>query len=149
MCIVHATWVYTTKCGCCGQQFFLSYTVLSIPSLHLYSVHCSGLVHWSLLASLDVENLILVLTLVLLEQKVVFHSGRPALLTAVGEAIKSVLFPLKWQCTDIPMCPLSLATYIQAPVPFIIGIDSRYMMMAEEFPDDVAFVDLDANAMKW
>ena len=116
---------------------------------HLYSVYCSDLVHWSLLASLDVENLILVLTLVLLEQKVVFHSGRPALLTAVGEAIKSVLFPLKWQCTDIPMCPLSLATYIQAPVPFIIGIDSRYMMMAEEFPDDVAFVDLDTNTMKW
>ena len=55
--------------------------LLTISSLHLYSVHCSGLVHWSLLASLDVENLILVLTLVLLEQKVVFHSGRPALLT--------------------------------------------------------------------
>ena len=149
MCTVHATWVYTTKCGHCGQQSFLSYTVLSISSPHLYSVYCSGLVHWSLLASLDVENLILVLTLVLLEQKVVFHSGRPALLTAVGEAIKSILFPLKWQCTDIPMCPLSLANYIQAPVPFIIGIDSRYMMMSEEFPDDVAFVDLDANTMKW
>ena len=67
----------------------------------------------------------------------------------VGEAIKSVLFPLKWQCTDIPMCPLSLATYIQAPVPFIIGIDSRYMMMAEEFPDDVAFVDLVCMFVIW
>jgi hypothetical protein len=107
-----------------------------------------GLVHWSLLVSLDVDNLLNVLTLVLLEQKVVFHSSRPALLTAVGEAIKSVLFPLKWQCTDIPMCPLSLATYIQAPVPFIIGIDSRYMWMADEFPEDVTFIDLDTNAMK-
>ena len=94
VCTVHTTLVYTTKCGRCGQQSSLSYTVLSISSSHLYSVHCSGLVHWSLLASLDVENLILVLMLVLLEQKVVFHSGRPTLLTAVGEAIKSVLHVL-------------------------------------------------------
>ena len=108
----------------------------------------SGLVHWSLLVSLDVYNLLRLITLVLLEQKVVVHSSRPALLTAVGEAICSILFPLSWQCCYIPMCPLALATYIQAPVPFIIGIDSRYTMMAEDVPDDVTFVDLDKNNIK-
>ena len=57
----------------------------------------------------------------LLEQKIVLHSSRPALLTAVGEALRSILFPLQWQCTYIPMCPLAFASYLQAPVPYIIG----------------------------
>ena len=129
-------------------SLFLSLPFPLLPSPPLPSPN-RGAVHWSLLVSLDVNNLIQVLTMVLLEQKVVLHSARPALLTAVGEALCSVLFPLSWQCSYIPMCPLSLATYIEAPVPFIMGIDSRYMLMADDLPDDVAFIDLDANIVKW
>lgn len=77
--------------------------------------------HWTLLTCLDVDNCILLIQLVLLEQKIVLHSARPALLTSVGEALRSVLFPLQWKCTYIPMCPLAFCSYLQAPVPFIIG----------------------------
>ena len=67
--------------------------------------------------------------LVLLEQKIVLHSTRPALLTSVGEALRSVLFPLQWQCTYIPMCPLAFSSYLQAPVPFIIGKITDYTIV--------------------
>lgn len=77
--------------------------------------------HWSLLSALDAENSALLLSVLLLEQRIVLHSSRPALLTCVGEALRSVLFPLSWQCTYIPMCPLAFASYMQAPIPFIIG----------------------------
>ena len=77
--------------------------------------------HWTILTCLDVEHCITLLHLTLLEQKVVLHSYRPALLTSGGEAIRSILFPLQWQCTYIPMCPLAFASYLQAPVPFLIG----------------------------
>ena len=77
--------------------------------------------HWTLLACLDPAHCATLLHLMLLEQKIVLHSSRPALLTAVGEALRSILFPLQWQCTYIPMCPLAFASYLQAPVPYIIG----------------------------
>ena len=77
--------------------------------------------HWSLLASLDADNCVTLLSLLLLEQKLVLHSSRPALLTCMGEAMRSILFPFSWQCTYIPMCPLAFSSYMQAPVPFIIG----------------------------
>lgn len=31
---------------------------------------------------------------------------RPDTLTAVSEAVSSLLFPFKWQCPYIPLCPL-------------------------------------------
>ena len=78
--------------------------------------------HWTLLTCLDVDNCISLIRLILLEQKIVLHSSKPALLTTIGEALRSVLFPLQWKCTYIPMCPLAFSSYLQAPVPFIIGI---------------------------
>lgn len=102
--------------------------------------------HWTLLTCLSIEHCITLLHLVLLEQKIVLHSSRPALLTGVGEAIRSILFPLQWQCTYIPMCPLAFSSYLQAPVPFIIGMDSRYFD-SYVAPAGVCVIDLDVNTV--
>jgi hypothetical protein len=82
--------------------------------------------------------------LALLEQKIVLHSSQSALLTSVGEALRSILFPLQWKCSYIPMCPLAFCSYLQAPVPYIIGMDSRYFN-SYSAPNDVCVVDLDIN----
>ena len=92
-----------------------------IPPSLMPSLCPSVSTHWSLLFSLNADNCLSLLTLLLLEQKVVLHSSRPALLTCVGEALRSILFPFSWQCTYIPLCPLAFSSYMQAPVPFIIG----------------------------
>lgn len=59
-----------------------------------------------LLLNLGSENCLLVLLLALTEQKILIHSLRPDTLTAVAEAVSSLLFPFKWQCPYIPLCPL-------------------------------------------
>lgn len=59
-----------------------------------------------LLFNLGPENSLLLLLLALTEQKILIHSLRPDTLTAVGEAVSSLLFPFKWQCPYIPLCPL-------------------------------------------
>lgn len=63
--------------------------------------------------------------LALLEQKILVHSLRPWLLTAVAESVCALMFPFHWQCPYIPQCPLSLAGVLHAPLPFIAGVDSR------------------------
>lgn len=59
-----------------------------------------------LLLNLGSENCLQVLLLALTEQKILIHSLRPDTLTAVAEAVSSFLFPFKWQCPYIPLCPL-------------------------------------------
>ncbi|XP_037914739.1 DENN domain-containing protein Crag isoform X2 [Hermetia illucens] len=97
-----------------------------------------------LLSNLGAENCLHVLLLVLTEQKILIHSLRPATLTAVAEAVVTLLFPFKWQCPYIPLCPLGLAEVLHAPVPYLIGVDSRFFDLYEP-PQDVTCIDLDTN----
>lgn len=56
------------------------------------------------------------------------------------------IFPFKWQCPYIPLCPLGLSDVLNAPVPFLIGVDSRFFDMYDP-PADVSCVDLDTNTI--
>ncbi|KAH8373254.1 hypothetical protein KR009_008873 [Drosophila setifemur] len=104
----------------------------------------SGAGFYMLLQNLGTDNCLHVLLLALTEQKILIHSLRPATLTAVAEAIVSLLFPFKWQCPYIPLCPLGLAEVLHAPLPYLIGVDSRFFDLYEP-PTDVTCIDLDTN----
>ncbi|XP_055548391.1 DENN domain-containing protein Crag isoform X1 [Wyeomyia smithii] len=104
----------------------------------------SGAGFRQLLSNLGAENCLHVLLLVMTEQKILIHSLRPVILTAVAEAVSSFLFPFKWQCPYIPLCPLGLAEVLHAPLPYLIGVDSRFFDLYEP-PSDVTCVDLDTN----
>ncbi|XP_036319544.1 DENN domain-containing protein Crag isoform X3 [Rhagoletis pomonella] len=106
----------------------------------------SGAGFHMLLQNLGTDNCLHVLLLALTEQKLLIHSLRPATLTAVGEAIVSLLFPFKWQCPYIPLCPLGLAEVLHAPLPYLIGVDSRFFDLYEP-PQDVTCIDLDTNTI--
>ncbi|KAG5889364.1 hypothetical protein JTB14_009157 [Gonioctena quinquepunctata] len=97
-----------------------------------------------LLINLGPENCLQVLLLMLSEQKVLIHSLRPDTLTSVAEAVSTMLFPFKWQCPYIPLCPLGLVEVLHAPLPFLIGVDSRYFDLYDP-PPDVSCIDLDTN----
>ncbi|KAM8794440.1 DENN domain-containing protein 4B [Eudromia elegans] len=106
----------------------------------------SGASFLTLLQNLGPENTVTLLVAVLTEQKLLIHSLRPDVLTSVGEALVSMIFPLRWQCPYIPLCPLTLADVLCAPVPFIVGIHSSYFDLYDP-PKDVIFVDLDTNTI--
>ncbi|XP_066252860.1 DENN domain-containing protein Crag isoform X1 [Euwallacea similis] len=97
-----------------------------------------------LLLNLGSENCLQVLLLALTEQKILIHSLRPDVLTSVAEAVSSLLFPFKWQCPYIPLCPLGLVEVLHAPLPFLIGVDSRFFDLYDP-PPDVSCIDLDTN----
>ncbi|XP_012383334.2 DENN domain-containing protein 4C isoform X5 [Dasypus novemcinctus] len=104
----------------------------------------SGANFSTLLMNLGPENCATLLLFVLLESKILLHSLRPAVLTGVAEAVVAMIFPFQWQCPYIPLCPLSLAAVLSAPVPFIVGVDSRYFDLHDP-PQDVVCIDLDTN----
>lgn len=106
----------------------------------------TGASFFLLLKTLGVENTMNVLVFGLSEQKILLHTLVPSLLTSVTEAITAMLFPFHWQCPYVPVCPLSLHGILNAPLPFIVGIDSRSF---DKFspPDDVICIDLDAKSI--
>ncbi|XP_059690181.1 DENN domain-containing protein 4C isoform X5 [Gavia stellata] len=104
----------------------------------------SGANFSTLLMNLGPENCATLLLFVLLEGKILLHSLRPAVLTGVAEAVAAMIFPFQWQCPYIPLCPLSLAAVLSAPVPFIVGVDSRYFDLYDP-PQDIVCIDLDTN----
>ena len=86
------------------------------------------------------------LLLALTEQKILVHSLHPDVVTAVCEAIMQIIFPFYWQCPYIPLCPIGMCDYLSAPLPFVMGLDSRFFDLYDQ-PNDVNAVDLDTNTI--
>ncbi|KAG9509508.1 DENN domain-containing protein 4C, partial [Fragariocoptes setiger] len=97
-----------------------------------------------LLRTIGSENCLNLLLFGLSEQKILLHSLRPHALTGAAEAITAMLFPFHWQCPYVPLCPLSLCGVLNAPLPFIVGIDSSCFDLNTP-PPDVVCVDLDTK----
>ncbi|XP_037068217.1 LOW QUALITY PROTEIN: C-myc promoter-binding protein-like [Pollicipes pollicipes] len=106
----------------------------------------SGASFCKLLKNLGPDNSLLVLLFSLTEQKLLLHSLRPDVRTRVAEAVSLMIFPCVWQCPYIPLCPLGLADILSAPLPFLVGLDSRYFDMYDP-PPEVTCVDLDTNTI--
>jgi hypothetical protein len=57
-----------------------------------------------------------------------------------------IIFPFYWQCPYILPLPLVMSDYLSAPLPFVIGLDSRFFDLYDQ-PTDVNAVDLDTNTI--
>ncbi|CAG5134892.1 unnamed protein product [Candidula unifasciata] len=107
----------------------------------------SGASFITMLRNLGPELTMNLLLFVLLESKILLHSLRPTVLTEVAEAVSTMIFPLHWQCPYIPLCPLGLSDVLNAPCPFIVGVDSRYFDLYDP-PPDIICVDLDTDRIQ-
>lgn len=94
-------------------------------------------------------SLALLFVTALLEQKIIFSSGRRSLLHAASVGLANLLRPLKWSHLLVPMVPGSLANdLIQYPAPFILGVpseDADSIDLLGNLPRDVTLVDLDVG----
>ncbi|XP_033107544.1 DENN domain-containing protein 4B-like isoform X2 [Anneissia japonica] len=124
----------------------LAHDKLILTQPRMTAIPLSGASFCALLRNLGPDNCMNLLVYALLEHKILLHSLRPALLTSVSEAVSKVIFPFVWQCPYIPLCPLTLCGVLCAPLPFIVGVDSRYFD-SYEAPSDVTCIDIDTNSL--
>ncbi|CAF3470942.1 unnamed protein product [Rotaria sp. Silwood1] len=100
---------------------------------------------------LGVDLCIRVLTLIMLENKVVFQSRDYNALTMSVLAFVALLYPLEYMFPVIPLLPTCMTGAEQLlliPTPFIIGVPASffpYKGMPIKKLDDTWIVDLDAN----
>lgn len=100
-----------------------------------------------LFASLSVGNILIVSGCLMQETRVALLSSHYSLLTPVAEALLSLLFPFEWQGMYIPIMPFAMLDILDAPVPFLVGLHSRYLtdVPKKHRPKGVVFVNLDTD----
>ncbi|XP_025203393.1 MAP kinase-activating death domain protein-like isoform X3 [Melanaphis sacchari] len=99
---------------------------------------------------LGVDTCLYVLTIILLESKVVFQSKDYNALTMSVMALVALMYPLQYMFTVIPLLPTSLPKsemLFESPVPYVVGVPSSFFSTKRDFrfPKDVWIVDLDSN----
>ena len=63
-----------------------------------------------------------VVPLVLLEHQVLVYSSEFDKLMLVCESITTLMYPFKWPHVYVPILPPSLENFLDAPVPYIMGL---------------------------
>jgi len=92
------------------------------------------------------ENIIQILSTLLMEKSVAIVSSDPAISYAVACAFTALLTPLEWQATFVPCLPSRLWNFLLAPVPFLVGLTSTPKHI--ESLKDVTFLLVDSDEVK-
>ncbi|XP_051546794.1 DENN domain-containing protein 5B isoform X3 [Myxocyprinus asiaticus] len=101
---------------------------------------------------LGAENLVQLFTCVLLEMQILLYSQDYQRLMVVAEGITTLLFPFQWQHVYVPILPASLLHFLDAPVPYLMGLQSKEGTDRSklELPQEanLCFVDIDNHCIE-
>lgn len=98
-----------------------------------------------LLEMLSLNNILLVFKYILLEQRIIFVSSNLGNLTIAIELLTKLMFPFSWQHVFVPLLSLRLTHFLEAPVPFIVGLPKSESEDQTPLPENIILVDLDTN----
>jgi hypothetical protein len=96
---------------------------------------------------LGVDTCLKVLTLILLENKILIQSRDNNALTMSVIAFVTMIYPLEYMFPVIPLLPTCMSGAEQlllSPTPYVIGVPASFLMYKKNFrlPDDIWLVDL-------
>ncbi|XP_043915047.1 DENN domain-containing protein 5A isoform X2 [Protopterus annectens] len=96
---------------------------------------------------LGLENVVQLFTCALLEFQILLYSQHYQRLMTVAETITALMFPFQWQHVYVPILPASLLHFLDAPVPYLMGLHSNGQddRSKLELPQEanLCFVDID------
>ena len=102
---------------------------------------------YALFRCLTIPNVITLFEYALAESRIILLSSHTAMLELACSALTSLLYPLKWSGVLIPVLPSRLLQALEAPCPYIAGVERRYEKL--DLPDDdFCIVDLDENTIE-
>ncbi|KFA71669.1 hypothetical protein S40288_08070 [Stachybotrys chartarum IBT 40288] len=102
---------------------------------------------YALFRCLSLENIVLLFEHAMAESRIIFLSSHTSMLHLACHALVNLLYPLKWASIFIPVLPARLLSALDAPCPYIVGVERRYERI--ELPeDDYVLVDLDKDTVE-
>jgi hypothetical protein len=102
---------------------------------------------YALFRCLTIPNIITLFEYALAESRIILLSSHTSMLQLATSALISLIYPLKWTGVLIPVLPYRLIQALEAPCPYIAGVERRYEKL--DLPDDdFCLVDLDQNTIE-
>eukprot|EP00053_Salpingoeca_punica_P020133 m.208684 g.208684 ORF g.208684 m.208684 type:complete len:1399 (-) comp17801_c0_seq1:205-4401(-) len=77
-----------------------------------------------LFALLPPRTLMMLFNCIIMEKQIVIRSKEYDLLVLVAECVTTLLYPFAWPHVYVPILPSALLRFLEAPVPFIMGLQS-------------------------
>jgi hypothetical protein len=116
-----------------------------------YGFHLENYQFELLLKTLKPEKIIMLVTCLLLERKVVLIKNQIGDIALIMQALISLMNPFTWHFTIITYLTAEMVEFLEAPVPFLIGVSTKTWEMigsVKEFPDDIIIFDLETQQLK-
>ncbi|RZF48660.1 hypothetical protein LSTR_LSTR010750 [Laodelphax striatellus] len=101
-----------------------------------------------LFSMLSVESVLQLFTCLQLENQILLCSSEYQKLMLVAESMLCLLFPFTWPHVYVPILPASLQHFLDAPVPFVMGLHSRENRINIPSEANLCYVDLDTKVMQ-
>ncbi|XP_071715418.1 uncharacterized protein [Rutidosis leptorrhynchoides] len=109
-------------------------------SLSVWAVSC-------LCGSLRLEHILTIFAGALLEKQIVFVCSNLGILSASVLSIIPLIRPYQWQSFFMPVLPNDMLDFLDAPVPFIVGVKSKTAEVQSK-SGNVILVDVNKNQLK-
>ncbi|GAX11774.1 hypothetical protein FisN_7Lh156 [Fistulifera solaris] len=93
---------------------------------------------------LGADGLTTLLAALLTESKILLHSDDVANLCLVAEVVTALIYPFQWSLPYVPVLPAAMMEFIEAPMPYLLGIPSCNMKHIDpSVLEDVVVVNID------
>ncbi|KAI7742398.1 hypothetical protein M8C21_018599 [Ambrosia artemisiifolia] len=101
----------------------------------------------SICGSLRLEHILTIFAGALLEKQIVFVCSNLGILSASVLSIIPLIRPYQWQSFFMPVLPNDMLDFLDAPVPFIVGVKSKTAEVQSK-SGNVILVDANKNQVK-
>eukprot|EP01038_Epipyxis_sp_PR26KG_P009228 gene9228-12441_t len=94
------------------------------------------------------RSLVTIVCCLLSECKMLFHSRHLDKLPVICEAVKTLIYPLKWTHVYLPVIPVQLLNLVEAPVPYLLGTHSQWLKHIHlDYLADTVLIDCDSGSI--
>ncbi|XP_078433160.1 DENN (AEX-3) domain-containing protein [Wolffia australiana] len=98
-------------------------------------------------ANLRLENILLMFAGALLEKQIVVVCSNLGVLSALVLSVIPLIQPYQWQSLLMPVLPNNMLDFLDAPVPYVVGIKNRVPEVQSKL-SNVILIDINKNQVK-
>ncbi|KHN12275.1 DENN domain-containing protein 5B [Glycine soja] len=98
--------------------------------------------------TLRLENVLTFFAGALLEKQIVFVCSNLGILSASVLSVIPLIRPYQWQSLLMPVLPNGMLEFLDAPVPYIVGIKNKTNEVQSKLTNNVILIDVSRNQVK-
>uniref|UniRef100_A0A914Y157 UDENN domain-containing protein n=1 Tax=Panagrolaimus superbus TaxID=310955 RepID=A0A914Y157_9BILA len=132
-----------------GTTFQLNYNSIDLIVIrpHLYELPYFDYPLQQMFNYISIEKFLKLFTCFMLEHQILLCSKYMDRLMLIAESLSTLVFPFRWQLTYVPILPYSQLKFIEAPVPYLMGLCYDDFIPDQIYQSNVCILDIDTGKL--